>query len=639
MEAPMLKTVLLVDDDTSLTDNLEDILQEEGYSLCTASTCAEACNVMLSCKPRAALLDIKLPDGSGTQLLSELKRLDPDCIFSIMTAYADLDSALAALHQGAFHYIQKPVRPTELLALLDRVFATIRLREEKRQAEQKLRESEERFRMVFDTAHDSIFVKSKNSTYTLVNPSMAKLFSRQASDFIGKTDEELFGTEASAHLRRTDLQVLNGESVEEEHTHAVKGVPRTFHVIKVPMHDHSGNITGLIGIARDMTERKHLEAQLLQARKMEAVGTLAGGIAHDFNNLLQAIMGCAELMLLGKQLNEPGYRELDDIVNASRRGAELTKQLLTFSRKVESNRKPMDINEKVKDASRLLMRTIPKMIDIELNLQPNIKMISADPVQMEQVLMNLTMNARDAMASGGKVLIETRNVSLGREFCEKHLEVKQGDYVLLRVSDTGHGMDSTTVEHIFEPFYTTKEIGKGTGLGLAAVYGIVKGHDGHVFCESRVGSGTSFNVYIPAIEDAASPVYPPDLGNLEGDNDGILLVDDDEFMRGFGEAMLSRFGYRVMLAENAEKALDIYRERKDEIDLVILDLIMPGIGGRECLERLLIMDPGVKVLIASGYSPDWHTGGSRETRARGFISKPYELKKMLRTIRDVLRKP
>lgn len=632
----MQRTILLVDDDTSFTDNLEDILNEEGYSLYSASSCAEARDIMLSRKPQAALLDLKLPDGSGTQLLAELRRLNPECIFSIMTAYADLDSALAALDQGAFQYLQKPVRPGELLALLDRVFQNIELREEKRKTERMLRESEERFRMVFETAHDSIFIKNRESRYTQVNPSMARLFSMEPSDFIGRTDGELFGSDISAQTSAADREVLQGRSIEEENTIPIKGLPRTFHVIKVPMHDHSGTITGLIGIARDMTERKHLEAQLFQVQKMEAVGTLAGGIAHDFNNLLQAVMGCAELLLLGKKPNEPGYRELQDIVNASQRGAELTKQLLTFSRKIESRKEPIDLNETVTNARRLLVRTIPKMIDIELDLEANLRKILADPVQMEQVLMNLTVNARDAMPDGGKIRIETRNVSLGREFCQKHLEVRPGEYVFLRVSDTGHGMDPVTLQHIFEPFFTTKGIGKGTGLGLATVYGIVKSQEGYIFCESRLGAGTAFSIYIPAILSGASAITPSEQETLEGGRETILLVDDDEFMRNFGEAMLTRFGYRILVAENGEEALKIYGDCKDEIDLVVLDLIMPGMGGVKCLESLLRINPEVKVLIASGYSPEWPAAGAGGNPARGFISKPYELRRMLKQIRQVL---
>jgi signal transduction histidine kinase len=251
-----------------------------------------------------------------------------------------------------------------------------------------------------------------------------------------------------------------------------------------------------------------LEAQLLQAQKMEAIGTLAGGVAHDFNNLLQVVRGFTQLLLHGKDPKEPEYRALQKILHASERGAELTRQLLTYSRKVESKRRPVDLNLEVHEVGRLLERSIPKLIEIELHLADDLRTVFADPVQVEQMLMNLALNATDAMAHGGKIVIQTQNVTLDEKYCGTHLEARPGDYALMTFSDTGHGMDEETLKHAFEPFYSTKEVGKGTGLGLSMVYGIVKSHDGHITCESAPGLGTTFRIYLPVMDQEVESVEP-----------------------------------------------------------------------------------------------------------------------------------
>jgi PAS domain S-box-containing protein len=396
--------------------------------------------------------------------------------------------------------------------------------------------------------------------------------------------------------------------------------------------------------ARDITERKKVEeeresmqAQLRQAQKMEAVGTLAGGIAHDFNNILQAVQGYAELLILGKSIPRSGQQELEEIVRAAKRGAELTRQLLTFSRKVESRLRPTDLSREVVNVRRLLERTVPKMIKIELSLTSDLKIVNADPGQVEQVLVNLAVNAKDAMPEGGKLVIKTANITLDGKDCRLHRVARPGDYVQLTVSDTGHGIDEDTLEHIFEPFYTTKGPGQGTGLGLATVYGIVESHNGYITAHSRQGEGSTFKIYLPALDSGVESVQlDQNLAPLEGGTETILLVDDEESIRKLGCQILETFGYTVHLAADGESALERYREAKGQINLVVLDLIMPGMGGRRCLEELLKVDPEARIAITSGYSPE---GPARETLingARGFVSKPYEIAQMLREIRKVL---
>jgi nitrogen-specific signal transduction histidine kinase/CheY-like chemotaxis protein len=403
-----------------------------------------------------------------------------------------------------------------------------------------------------------------------------------------------------------------------------------------------GKPMGSVINLRDISELKSLESQLQHAQKMEAIGTLAGGIAHDFNNLLQGIQGYTELLLMRKQEGDSEFRELREVIRASKRGAELTQQLLTFSRKVESKRKPLDLNQEVEDLRDLVKRTIPRMIGVEFYLSWNLKPIKADSVQLKQVLMNLVVNAKDAMPEGGTLRIETQNISLDEDFCKRYAEIKPGEYVLLSISDTGHGMNEDTLEHIFDPFYTTKEVGKGTGLGLAIVYGIVKNHEGYIMCSSRPETGTHFRLYFPATELETEVVDATDTAESQpfglGGNETVLLVDDEEFIRELGMDLLGQAGYTVLTANDGEQALEVYWREHNRIDLVILDLIMPGMGGSKCLEELLRIDPQAQILIASGYSPDATTKGNLQSGAVDFISKPYDTKQLLALVRKILDK-
>jgi CheY-like chemotaxis protein len=339
---------------------------------------------------------------------------------------------------------------------------------------------------------------------------------------------------------------------------------------------------------------------------------------------------------LNKKQGEPDYQELQEINSAARKGGELIKQLLTFSRKVESRLRPINVNQELEQARRLLHRTIPKMIAIELHQCGNLWTVSADPTQLEQIIVNLALNAKDAMADGGKLIIETENAVLDEEYCRKHVGARPGDYVLLRISDTGEGMDEETLEHVFEPFYTTKGVGEGTGLGLAMVYGIVKNHGGYIWCSSEIGGGTTFEIYLPAIERQIENSRKELEEKLQGGTEKILLVDDDKYIQDLGKQILTRFGYTVFTATDGESALSIYHKEKDHIDLVILDLIMPGMGGKRCLDELVKLDPHVKVLIASGYISDGSTKEKLKNGATDFISKPYEMRRMLQVVRETL---
>lgn len=384
-------------------------------------------------------------------------------------------------------------------------------------------------------------------------------------------------------------------------------------------------------------EHEKLQAQLNQAQKMESLGILAGGVAHDFNNLLHAMRGNIELLSRDQSGDSLDARRLRTVTKSIDRATQLVQQLLLFSRKYESRREKVDVNLEVEEVFRMLERTIPKMIALELRLDPQAWPLFADPVQLEQILLNLTGNSVDAMPQGGRLILETGNVSLDADFVRLHPSANTGPHVLLTVSDTGCGMDEATLKHVFDPFFTTKEVGKGTGLGLASVYGIVKAHGGYIQCYSEPGQGTTFRVYLPAMEQGdATEVAPLPEPSLQGGHETILVVDDDPEILELNQEALEALGYAVQKAATGEEALAIYREQGDNIALVLLDLNMPGMGGHRCLQELLRLDPAVKVVIASGYTAGGHGKDLLSSGAMGFLGKPYQLKELAALVREVL---
>jgi PAS domain S-box-containing protein len=401
--------------------------------------------------------------------------------------------------------------------------------------------------------------------------------------------------------------------------------------------------------ARDITERKRaedekrvLEGQLRHAQKMQAVGTLAGGVAHEFNNLLGMVMGFAELARdLGRQ-GEANTEEVEQIIQAADRASALVRQMLTFSRKAGGDKKPMSLNSSVIHAASMLQRTLPKAISVDTRLAANLPPVEGDGAQLEQVLINLATNARDAMPEGGKLTISTELVGMPETVCSVCGSVFAGEHVLLTVSDTGQGMDPRTMEHMYEPFFSTKEVGKGTGLGLSVALGLVQDHGGHINSESSLGAGTTFRVYLPALQERpiiATAMERPPLGLSPGGAETVLLVDDEEALRSLGGRYLSAAGYQVVEAGSGEEALEIYRARDGGIDLVVLDLGMPGMGGQRCLQEIIAGHPKAKVVIASGYTNDAQVKGSLAVGAMAFVAKPYKRADLLNTVRNALDRP
>jgi len=404
------------------------------------------------------------------------------------------------------------------------------------------------------------------------------------------------------------------------------------------LRNEKGEIIGTIGIYRDITEKKKLEAQLQYSQRMEAIGTLAGGIAHNFNNLLMGIQGNASLMLLETDSDHPNYERLNNIEKLIQSGSKLTSQLLGYARGGRYEVKPISFNQIVKETSDTFDIT-KKDITVHQELDKDLFGIIADQGQIEQVLLNIYVNAADAMPQGGDLFLKTVNVT-HEDMKDKPYEPKPGNYALLTVRDTGVGMDKKTLDRIFDPFFTTKGLAKGTGLGLASVYGIIKAHGGYIDVDSKKGHGTTFYVYLPATkaEGIAQRAESESIVEILKGKETALLVDDEDMVLDVGQDLLKHLGYKVLIASGGKEALEIYEKNKEKIDIVILDMIMPVIGGGEAYDRMKEINPEVKVLLSSGYSINGQATEILRRGCDGFIQKPFTMKELSQSIREVLGK-
>jgi two-component system cell cycle sensor histidine kinase/response regulator CckA len=521
----------------------------------------------------------------------------------------------------------------------------------RKQAHEALRQNEIKFREVVQNANSIIMRMDVKGKVTFFNDFAKRFFGYTEEEILGRNVTGTIVPETETTGRDLAEMILNiGRDPERFKNSVNENMRRNGERVWIAwtntaIDDKDGKTVEILCIGNDITEqrkaeeaKKKLEAQLRQAQKIEAIGALAGGIAHDCNNLLQAVIGHTQMIMIDKEQGDPDLTRLLVIEKVASRASELIHQILTFSHKIESKLRPVDLNQEVQQVGKILKRTIPKMISLELNLQEELKIINADPTQLEQIMVNLGVNAKDAMPVGGKLIIETENAILDEEYCKTHLGTVPGEYVILSISDTGIGMDKETIEHIFEPFFTTKETGKGTGLGLSMVYGILKNHGGYITCYSNPGEGTTFKIYFPVVEVKSMKhgLELEEQEELPKGSETILLVDDESFLCNLGREMLERFGYTVLMADSGEHAIEIYKEKGERISIIILDLIMPGMGGKKCLEKLLRIDPAVKVVIASGYSLNKTRQEVLDAGAKGFISKPYELTQILKVIREAL---
>jgi PAS domain S-box-containing protein len=521
---------------------------------------------------------------------------------------------------------EKTEQPIILLAIEDIT--------ERRRLEDLLTESEERYRRLFETASDGIVLLEKSEGKIInVNPATEKMLGYSEAECIGKRLRDI-GVPLDMSDFPALVRALNASGIINYDDVQIKTKSGCSIDTEIYMVDRARLAQCNI---REVTERKKLEEQLRQAQKMEAVGLLAGGIAHDFNNILSAIVGYGSILQAKLNSDDPLRENIDQILLAADRATEVTHSLLAFSRKQILHAKPVNLNTVMKRFEKLLTRLIGEDIEIRTNLTGQGVITMADTGQLEQVLLNLATNARDAMPRGGRLSLDTQLVELDDAFIQTHGYGDPGMFAVISVSDTGCGMGKETMEKIFEPFFTTKEVGKGTGLGLATAYGIIKQHKGYITVYSEPEKGTTFRIYLPAIKAteevivAAAIEPPPSQGN-----ETVLVAEDDGVLRKLFSTVLQEFGYIVILAEDGEDAINKFMDNKDKIQLAMLDMIMPRKSGKEVYDEITKIRPGIKTLFSSGYTADRIDKDSMLKEGFNFIMKPVSPKELLKKIREVL---
>jgi PAS domain S-box-containing protein len=509
---------------------------------------------------------------------------------------------------------------------------------ERKRAELALLESHRLLNSVIEGTTDAVFGKDLNGRYMMINSAGARFLGKNVDEVIGKDDSQLFLSESAQKIIELDRRVMASEHpLTTEETVAAAGVMRTYLSTKGALRDEQGKVTGLVGIARDITDLKRMEEQFRQAQRMEAIGRLAGGIAHDFNNLLTVINGYGELALLQVEEGDPKAQLLTEILNAGERASNLTRQLLAFSRKQMLDPQIVDLNALIGDILKMLRALISEDVELSFIPGPDLGLVKVDPGQFEQVVINLAVNARDAMPQGGRLAIETHNVDRRENDGSSEGELPPGRYVQVAVSDSGQGMDAATKTNIFEPFFTTKERGKGTGLGLAMVYGFLKQSGGHVEVDSEPGHGTTFRIYLPWAEHARlSAKQAADIATVPRGTETVLLVEDDEAVRKFAKSTLDTSGYTVLLAQDGQDALRVAEGYEGPIHLLITDLIMPRMGGRELTDALARTRPETRTLLMSGYTDEVQMHSANPGPHPPLLLKPFSPTLLARKVRAIL---
>jgi two-component system cell cycle sensor histidine kinase/response regulator CckA len=642
--------ILIADDEPRFCESLRLLLSSQGYDITTTTSGFEAQNLISSDQFDLALLDLVIPDMDGHQLMEHIKRHHPETLVIIITGNSSLDSAVSALKKGAYDYLRKPFEYEELLTTVQNALNQKRLKSEKEVINGKLEVSEDRYRYLVENSPDIIYTLDRNGNFTFISDAVERILGFYSEQLIGKHythiihEDDLEKSQWTFNERRTGDRATSGielrlksikndeEAVPCEVKHVTVELKCTGMYDK-PSTERAKRHLGTHGVARDISDRKRLEAQLQQSQKMEAMGTLAGGIAHDFNNLLMVIQGHISLMLLKIDSQHAHFDRLKSIEECIQSAAALTGQLLGFARGGKYDVKPIDINATLRKTSKMFGRT-KKDVVIREKYGKGIYPVDADQGQIEQVLLNLYVNAMQAMPAGGELRLETRNVSFN-PFSLRPFNLEPGDYVKISVTDNGLGMDEKTQQRIFEPFFTTKGMGRGTGLGLASAYGIIKNHKGVIDVESKQGIGTTFSLYLPASQTEVSHGEDASDGLLRG-TETVLLVDDEAMIMQVGKGILEALGYKVLTAASGKEALDVYQANRDAIAIIILDMVMPELGGGETYDALKSINPDVKVLLSSGYSSAGQATEILKRGCNGFLQKPFNIGALSEKIREIL---
>lgn len=669
----MTMKTLIVEDNPDDRLMLKINLEARNCDVIEAADGMEGLELAKKHKPSLIISDALMPRMDGFQFLRKVRqdeelKASPFVFYS--SSYTGEKEVELAMSLGADAYIFKPKEPNELweeiLKILDactlkkdrqhkeiilqddeylRIYndvVTTKLEEKIKELEKAkdcVEESKRQYEKLFDSSLDGIFSTDDNDRFVRTNSAFAKIFGYDRPDeLIGQSALDFWVNIEDRNRYLEALKQKRGLSAYPVHARKKNGTELFIEISSNIVENDQGQFMGIEGIVRDVTGREKLEEQLRHAQKLEGIGQLAGGIAHDFNNVLNAVVGYAGLLQMKLNESDPLKHFADEIAVAGLRGAALTHQILAFSRKQVLDMKPANLNDIVKGLDKILHRLIREDISLEMKLSDKGLVVLADASQIGQVLINLVTNARDAISQVGTIRISTDLFVMDEELVAMYGYGETGEYALLTVSDTGCGMDAETREHIFEPFFTTKEVGKGTGLGLAVVHGIVKQHNGYINIYSEVGQGTIFKIYLPLTEHVAAETEATPVAQIKGGTETILIAEDDASLRKLSATVLRDFGYRVIEAVDGEDAVRKFDDHGDEIQLVILDGIMPKKRGKEAYDEIMLIRPEIRVIFMSGYSEDILGAQSHKEKGLVYLGKPVTPTLLISKVREVLDK-
>ena len=629
--------VLLIEDDKVDQMAFKRLVKDENllYDYIIAGSVAGAKRVLESERFDVIIADYALGDGTAFDIFDSV--IDTPIVF--VTGGGDEEAAVKAMKAGAYDYLIKDRGRNYLKVLPVTVESAI-----------KHKKAEIQYRMLSHaimSINDNVYITDMDNRIIFVNKAFCQTYGYKEEEIFGRHNNILWKRKAKEKnvqniLSKTIECGPRGEFNHRRKDGSIFPVSLSRSVIK----DEEGNEIAVIEVTRDISEekrveeeKKSLQSQVLQTQKMEAIGVLAGGVAHDFNNLLTAIQGYAEMGLMNLAETDPLYEDLKQIQVVSKRAANLTRQLLLFSRKHPTKLISINLNKTIKDLSKMLHRLIGENIKINIDLEPALWTVKADRGTVEQVIMNLVINAKDAIIGSGEITLKTGNIVLDKECCRNMSKIQPGKFVRLSIEDTGIGMNKQTQQHIFEPFFSTKDPNKGTGLGLSVVYGIIQQHNGCITVYSESGHGTVFKIYIPVVfedmkEEVEEEISPE---TLQGSGERVLVVEDEEDVRELIRRVLNKNGYVVSTAASAEEALDVFEEEKGDFHLVFSDVMLPKKTGIELVNDLLSQHPDLRVLLGSGYTDHKSQWPLIQEKGLRFIQKPYSLMDMLRVVKEAVK--